>query len=137
MVVQRRWCGPSIVGLTLARRLPLGPAPRSVTTLVLTHTNGVHAATGVTQIYPETSEAPKGVELQQDVREFYALCPKRGLDKSTGVQESDKISSKLSKVTLLRMRRGEGSTTQGNCQRKSWRHLGLTKRKWVHLKSAT
>ena len=72
MVVQRRWCGPSIVGLTHARRLPLGPA-RSVTTLVLTHTNGVDAATGVTQIYPETSEAPKGVQLQQAVREFYAL----------------------------------------------------------------
>ena len=71
MVVQRRWRGPSIVGLTLTRRLPLGPAAaaaaRSVTTLVLTHTNGVDAASGVTQIYPETSEAPKGVELQLGV----------------------------------------------------------------------
>ena len=71
MVVQRRWRGPSIVGLTLTRRLPLGPAAaaatRSVTTLVLTHTNGVDAASGVTQIYPETSEAPKGVKLQLGV----------------------------------------------------------------------
>ena len=102
MVVQGRWCGPSIVGLTHARRLPLGPAAaRSVTTLVvLTHTNGVHAATGVTQIYPETSEAPKGVQLQQDVREFYALCPKRGLDKSTHVASRSMIKSI---VTLLKM----------------------------------
>ena len=88
------------MGLTHARRLPLGPAAaRSVTTLVvLTHTNGVHAATGVTQIYPETSEAPKGV--QQDVREFYALCPKRGLDKSTHVASRSMIKSI---VTLLKM----------------------------------
>ena len=92
------------MGLTHARRLPLGPAAaaaRSVTTLVvLTHTNGVHAATGVTQIYPETSEAPKGVQLQQDVREFYALCPKRGLDKSTRVASRSMIKSI---VTLLKM----------------------------------
>ena len=65
------------MGLTHARRLPLGPARSVTTVVVLTHTNGVHAVSGVTQIYPETSEAPKGVQLQQDVRDLSIVSKKR------------------------------------------------------------